>query len=278
MSGITGLQPIPLYLTYAAQEDKYAIASLKADPLPSAELAYFKQVATSITTPAALLKDYKALSVVLGAFGLQDKIGQTAILQKLLTQDPTSKTSLAQTLGNTKFLLFAKALSNWDPPPFSTASGVAQIASSYTTNVFEKTANTQSLGLANALYFTREASSLKSVASVQADPDLLNVVVTSVGLPLENFQLLDFEQQTATLTSKLNLANFQDPAKVKQYAEQYLISQQSSAETDPVSGSLVSLFDDNTDTSGDAVLSLLAPSPTGSDDSSGGSNTLSLFA
>ena len=277
MSGITGLQPIPLYLSYAAQEDKYATASLRTDPLSSAELAYFQKVAPSITTPAALLKDYKALSVVLGAFGLQDKIGQTAILQKLLTQDPTSKTSLAQTLGNTKFLLFAKALSNWDPPPFSTASGVAQIASSFTTNVFEKTADKQSPGLAAALYFTREASSLKSVASVQSDPDLLKVVVTSLGLPLENFQLLSFEQQTADLKSKLNLADFQSPAKVKQDAEQYLVSQQSAADTEPASGSLASLFDDGADTSGNSVLDLLDPSSTGSSDSSG-ANTLSLFA
>ena len=277
MSGITGLQPIPLYLSYAAQENKYATASLKADPVSSAELAYFTKAAPSITTPAALLKNYKALNVVLGAFGLQDKIGQTAILQKLLTQDPTAKNSLAQTLGNTKFLLFAKALSNWTPPPFATAAGVAQIASAFTTNTFETAANAQSPGLKDALYFTREASSLKSVAAVQSDPDLLNVVVTSLGLPLQNFQLLDFDQQTALLKNKLNLADLQNPAKVKQYAEQYLISQQSTAAAGPASGSVASLFDDGADTSGDSVLSLLDPSSAGSSDSAG-SNTLSLFA
>ncbi len=277
MSGVTGLQPIPLYLSYAGQETKYANASLKTNPLSSAELAYFTKVAPSITTPAALLKDYKALSVVLGAFGMQDSIGQTAIIQKLLTQDPTSKTSLAQTIGNTKFLLFAKAMSNWNPPPFSTASGVAQIAASFTTNVFEKTADTQSPGLAAALQFTRQASTLTSVAAVQSDPNLLNVVVTTLGLPLQNFQELDFDQQTKILQGKLNLSDFQNPAKVKQYAEQYLVSQQSTADAGPASGTVASLFDDGADTSGDSVLSLLDPTSSGSSGSTS-ANTLSLFA
>ena len=113
---------------------------------------------------------------------------------------------------------------------------------------------------------------------MQADPDLLKVVVTSLGLPLENFQLLDFDQQTSILKSKLNIADFQNPAKVKQYAEQYLISQQSTAETSPASGTFASLFDDGADTSGDSILNLLDPSSVDSNDGTGSSSTLSLFA
>ena len=277
MSGVTGLQPIPLYITYAAQEGKYAAASLKINAQASAELAYFQKVAPSITTPDALLKDYKALSVVLGAFGLQDKIGETAILRQLLTQDPTASTSLARTLGNAKFQLFANALSNWTTPPFSTPSGVAQIVTSFTTNTFERQAETQAPGLKDALYFSREASSLKSVTAVQADQDLLKVVVTGLGLPLTNFEQLGFEQQTSLLNSKLHVADFQDPAHVTRFAEQYLVAQQSTADSGPASGSVASLFSDAADTSGSSLLDILDP---GAADGSGGasSNVLSLFA
>ena len=281
MSGSTGLAPVPLFVTYAANEAKYAAGSVAAGTQAGALLSYFKQVAPSITSPDGLLKDYKALTVVLGAFGLQDKIGQTAVLRKLLTQDPTSKTSLAQTIGNAKFLAFANALSNWSTPPFATAASVAKIVEPYTLNTFEKNADTQAPGLANALYFARQAASLTSVTALQSDASLLKVVVTSVGLPVQNFDLLDFDQQTAILKDKVTISNFQSASYVKQTAEQYLVSQQSQADTGPAAGSVASLFSDGTDTSGDAVLSILDPSA--NTDGSGsatdsGANTLSLFA
>ena len=278
MSGFTGLPPIPLYLTYAAQESKYATSSLQSNAQANANLAYFKSVASAIKTPSALLKDYKALSVVLGAFGLQDKIGNTAILSQLMTQDPTSTSSLAHKLGDAKYQLFANALSNWNPPPFSTAAGIAQIASAFTTNTFEKAAGQQATGLNKALYFTREAASLKSVAAVQSDSDLLSVVVTSLGLPLQNFQELGFDQQTAILTKKLNFASFQDPAQVKRMAEQYLVQQQSTANDSPAPGSVASLYDDGSDAGGNGLLGILYPSASDGSGDDGGSNVLSLFA
>ncbi len=279
MSGSIGLSPITLYTNYAANETAKAAANLKANPQAAALAAYFKKVAPTLTTPAALLKETKALTVVLGAFNLSGSINDTAILKDLLTQDPTSKTSLAQTLGSAKYQLFANALSNWTTPPFATSSAVSQIVSSYSTNVFEQAADTQAPGLANALYFTREAPSLKSVASIQSDTSLLDVVVTGLGLPLDNFEELGFDQQTAILTSKLHLANLQSPSYVKQTAEQYLVSQQSTSDSTPAAGSTASLFSDDTDTTGDSLLSILDPaSSTGSTGSSGGASVLSLFA
>ncbi len=279
MSGSIGLSPITLYTNDAANEAAKAAANLKANPQASALAAYFKKVASTLTTPAALLKDTKALTVVLGAFDLSGSINDTAILKKLMTQDPTSKTSLAQTMGNAKYQIFANALSNWTTPPFATASAVSQIVSSYSTNVFEQSADTQAPGLANALYFTREASSLKSVAAIQSDTNLLAVVVTGLGLPLDNFEELGFDQQTAILTNKLQLANLQKPAYVKQVAEQYLVTQQSTADGTPAAGSTASLFSDDSDTTGDSLLSILDPaSATDSSSGSGSSGVLSLFA
>ncbi len=279
MSGSIGLSPITLYTTYAAHETTKAAANLKTDPQASALVAYFRKVAPSLTTPAALLKDTKALTVVLGAFNLSGSINDTAILKDLLTQNPASKTSLVHSLGSAKYQLFANALSNWKTPPFATSSAVSQIVSAYSTNVFEQSANTQASGLANALYFTREASSLKSVAAIQSDTNLLAVVVTGLGLPLDNFEELGFDQQTALLTSKLHLTKLQSPAYVKQTAEQYLVSQQSTADGTPAAGSTASLFSDVTDTTGDSLLSILNPaSSTDSTGGSGGSGVLSLFA
>jgi hypothetical protein len=277
MSGSIGLSGIQLYVAYSANESSRAQAALKANPEATALAAYFQKQAPSIASPLDLLKNYKVLSVVLGAFGLGDKINDTAILKQLLTQNPASTNSLAYQLGDAKYQLFANAFAKSSGPPFATASSITQIVNSYATNLFEQQANTQSPGLGNALQFTREAASLKSVAAIQTDPNLLAVTVTGLGLPLQNFQELDFDQQTSILTQKLKLADLQKPSYVKQAAEQYLVQQQSAGASAPPPGSVASLFSDSSDTTGDSLLSILNPSAS-SNDSSTASDTLSLFA
>jgi hypothetical protein len=278
------LPPIPLYLSYAANEAKDASKSASTDYQAQALLTHFQTAAASLTSPAALVADYKSLQVVLGSFGLGSIIGQTAVVKALLTQDPSSKTSLAQKSGNVKYLEFAKALSNWSTPPFASASGVAAVVNAYKINRFEATAETQAPGLQKALYFTRNIGSVTTVNQLQADPDLLAVAVSGLGLPLTNFQLLPFTQQQQILKSKVNFANFSNPAYIVRTAEQYLVSQQeqaATASTAPASGSLLSLFG-GADTSGNSVLSLVSP-VSGSTSSlfgtsSNAANLLSLFA
>jgi hypothetical protein len=169
MSGSTGLSPIQSYLTYSANETKYANANAAGNGQESSLIAYFQNNAAKITSPAALLGDYKALSVVLGAFNLSGSIDDTALLQQLMTQDPTSKTSTAQRIGSASYLSFANALSNWKPPPFSTASGISAIVTAYKTNQFEASVGQQTAGLQNALYFTRTAKSITSLTQLQSD-------------------------------------------------------------------------------------------------------------
>ena len=278
MSSTTGFPPLSLYSIYAANEAKYAVASVAASPQATALISYFQKNAAAIASPDALLKNYKALSLVLGAFGLQGSINDTAILRQLMTQNPSSPGSLAQSLGNAKYQIFARALSNWDTPPFANAASRTQLIASFTTNTFEQTADIQASGLANALYFTREAQSLKTQAAVQSDAGLLAVAVTSLGLPLQNFEQLDFDQQSAILKSKLNVASLQNPSIVKRMTEQYLIAQQSTANDQPAAGSLASLYSDDADTTGDAVLTILAPSSDVGGSSGSGAGVLSLFA
>ena len=278
MSGSTGVAPIPLYLSYSGNESSFAASAIKAKPQEGLLLSYFQKVAPTLTTPAALLGNFKALTVVLTAFGLQGAISNTAVLKKLMSQDPTAKGSLAQTLGNQKYLLFATALSKWNPPPFSTAAGIASVVSSYKTNTFEAGAETQATGLQAALYFTRTIGSIKSLTQLQSDANLLAVVVTGVGLPADNFNELEFAQQTAILKNKVDLTKFKDPAFVKRFAEQYLLSKQiNAASSSPAPGTLAAAFDDTSDNSGDSLLSILNISGSSSTSGSSG-NLLSLFA
>jgi hypothetical protein len=280
MSGSVGFSPIDLYQQYAAKESTYASNALKANPQDQSLVAYFNAHAASVTTPEQLLKNYKLLTVVLTAFNLQGSINDTALLKQLMTQNPSSSTSLAQKLQNSSYLLFAKALSNWSTPPFANASDRAQLIQSYTTNTFEQSADQQTPGIADALYFTREMPNIKSIAALQSDANLLKVAVATTGITYDQYVELNFNQQTDLLTKALKPSQFQNAKYVKQIAEQYLIQQSSNgASSPPPPGSVASLFSDDSSNAGDGVLNILDPGANlDTSDDSGGSNTLSLFA
>lgn len=261
------LPPIPLYLSYAANETADAVTTTKSSPEAQSLIAHFQATAANITTPKQLLADYKSLSVVLGAFGLSNQINNTALLNKLLTQNPSAKGSLASQLG-AKYLQFANAISTWNTPtsttgavtsPFAKAGDRASLVTAYEVNNFESSVNGQAPGLQDALYFTRKIASVTTITQLQSDPTLLAVAVTTAGLPLTDFQVLSFAQQTQILTTKINLKNFQSPADVKRAAEQYLVSQQTNVNTTAQTvapGSLLSLFG-GSDTTGNSIISIL---------------------
>jgi len=278
MSGSVGFQPIPLYLQYAADESKYSASALQANPQDNAMLAYFKANAASITTPQQLLGNYKILTVVLTAFNLQGSIKNTAILSQLMTQDPTSSTSLSKQLNNAQYTAFATAFSDWTTSPFASATNIAQIATSYTTNTFEQTADSQAPGIANALYFARLAPKATTISQLQSDPTLLKVAVATTGVTYDQYVELSFAEQTKLLTASVKISQLQTPSYVNHVAEQYLIQNSTGGASAPPPGSIASLYsDDSTQDAGDSLLGILDPGANLSNDSTSG-GVLSLFA
>ena len=293
MSGTIGASPIQQYASYTANEAKYAASYAATNGQETNLIGYFQTHAGSITTPAALLKDYKALSLVLGAFGIGDLVNSPALVKQLLTQNPANAGSTAHRIGNAKYLAFANALYSWTPPPFATKTGVAAIVKAYQLNGFEASANatgpagatTQTTGLQQALYFTRIAGSVTSYTQLQSDSGLLAVAVSGLGLPVTAYDNLSFEQQTALLKAKLPIADLKKPSYVTHLAEQYLVQQQLAngpVDTTPQAGSLLNAFSAS-DTTANSLLSILG---TGTDASSSLTGTspsaanslLSLFA
>jgi hypothetical protein len=293
MSGSIGSSPIQQYLSYSANEAKFAASYTATNGQDTNLLSYFQKNAASITTPAALLGNYKVLSVVLGAFGVGNLINSPALLKQFLTQNPTSTSSTAHRIGNAKYLAFAVAFQSWKPPPFSTASGISAIVKGFQLNAFEASANSatdpasgissQTSGLQQALYFTRTAGSLTSYTQLQSDKDLLAVAVSGIGLPLTAYDNLSFGQQTALLQSKLPIADLKKPAYVQHLAEQYLVQQQLAngpVDTTPQAGSLLNAFS-GSDTSASSLLGILTAGDGISASATGAASTdpiLSLFA
>lgn len=240
-----------------AIEKSYAAGSSSAN-----DIAYFKSVAATLNTPADLLKNYRALTFVCTAYGLASDVDQTAILKQLMTQNPNSSTSLAQQLSDNNYRVFANAMSNWNPPPFSTAAGINKVISGYQQNSFDTSVASDSQSLSNALYFTQNAQGLTSIYQIMSDPTLLTVVTTSLGIP-QAFGNLSFDQQVSMLQSRVNMKDFSTASGVAGIVNKYLALDQLNQVTSGAQASspLLALFGDNSDGSQGITLtaSLLAP-------------------
>lgn len=136
---ISTVSPITSYLVAQKDETTAAQNYAKTDSVTANEVATFEKDAGSITTVDGLLKNYSVLQVVLGAYGLSSLSGQTAIIKDLLTQDPSSSTSLASKSSNASWQAFAKAFAVWSEhdgvstvSPFTTDDSKVSVASTPT--------------------------------------------------------------------------------------------------------------------------------------------------
>ncbi len=236
---MSGLSSIPMYLATIWDETARVGKFAKSDPVTKADIAYLQKIAPKLNSPDALLKDFRALKVVLGAYGMSDRMPQTALLKKLLTQDPQAKGSLARGLANQAAFRFATALGNWKSSgssPFSNTNTLSQIANSYAQNSFEANQGKQIPGMQQALYFRRTIASATTVPMVISDSKLMEVVSGALDLPVQ-FGILDYERQVVELTKKLKFDKFKDPAFVDKFAQRYLAAKAAANMTaDPMVG------------------------------------------
>jgi len=280
MSGAL-LPPIPLYIAYSKNELASAQAVAKSNPATQSLISYFQTVAPTIKTPEQLLSNTRALSVVLGAFGVTSYANETAVLKQLLTQSPTAQGSLASTIGNAKLQAFAEAFSNWGTKtPLSDSSSVSAVVNAFEAGAFEQQAGTQAPGLQNALYFSRNIGSITTITQLQSDSTLLEVAVAVLGVPYDDFAQLDFAQQTSLINSKIKASDFTNPTWVNHTAEQYLVQQTSSTSLVPTitPGSIESLFSNSTSlATGNSLLSILDTSLASTGTTASAGSLLSLF-
>lgn len=79
-------------------------------------------------------------------------------------------------------------------------------------------------GMANAVYFSENAKTVKTVFDILGNGVLRRVVLGALGLP-DQIAIQPVETQARAVTSRLKLADLQDPTKVRAIAERYLMAE-----------------------------------------------------
>lgn len=241
MAGLPGLSAATAWSVLTRQGDaaetRYAS---RADVARATDR--FREKAPTIASPEALLKDRRTLEFVLTSYGLESEIGKTAILRKLMTQNPDADGSLANQMTDQRYRQFARDFSNWSPtPPFQRLGGIDTVIERWTTATYENAAGRDNPGLREALYFARNAGGATTVLQLMSDKALAYVVRVGLGLP-QRFQSLDFDQQRTILEDKIDLAVFQDAKQLDRFIKRFLVRYELENGSAAASSPTVSLF------------------------------------
>ena len=232
----------PLTDLQLAQANQTAdVAAEAKQPQVSQAITAFKTAVANATSIQSALLNPNVQQVLLTANGLSSYIGQTALVQKVLLSDPSDPTSLVNQLGDSTLLSTVQTYN------FAT-NGLAELQNptvvSTLTNAYAEVEWRQSLdqatpGLANALTFLSQASSIKSINDVFANVTNFDVITTALGIP-QTIVNQDSAAQEAAVNSRLDYAKLQDPNYVTSLTDQYLLTMQEQSQASSSSSSSTS--------------------------------------
>jgi hypothetical protein len=190
-----------------------------AEPAVKTATAYYEANIGSVKSVSDLVGNYRLLSYALNAYGLGDQINSTGLITKVLEGGVSNPKSLANTLPNSNWKAFAAAFNFVDSgaaPPSST-SAVATTTGDYVEQQLESDQGDQDVGVQLALYFQRVAPTVTNEYGILADPNLLQVAATIMGLP----PTAAADVQPQMLSELMPVSDLQDPAKLTQLTERF---------------------------------------------------------
>jgi hypothetical protein len=199
-----------------------SLSATAQEPDVSRETAYYLANIGNVKSIDDFVNNYRLFSYAMQAYGLSDMTYAKAFMKKVLTEGISSTNSFANKLSDPRFRQFAAAFDFADLGSYATQATAATTGTTqqYVQQTLEQDAGNQNEGVQLALYFTRKASSITGPFQVLADKALTQVVQTALGLP-PTVSSGDIDAQAAMLSKMITFSDWQDPAKVTQFAERF---------------------------------------------------------
>lgn len=206
---------------------------------------YFRENIGNITSAKDLVADRRLLSVVLGAFGLDDDINNKFFIEKILSDGTTADNALGNRLSNKSYATMSAAFGFGDPVgPLTGLSGFADsIIARYEKKKFELAVGEQDndfrlvLNIKDGLQdvTTQTKSGNAQWFSMMGNGPLRSIFETALGLPSSIAQI-DLDQQLKLFKDKSkaifdtdNLAEFNDPVKQEKLLRLFLMRSEANA-------------------------------------------------
>lgn len=187
------------------------------------ETAYYEENIGAVKSIDDFLEDTRLFRYAMEAFGLGELAYAKGYMRKILEEGIENPRSLGNRTNDPKIRAFAAAF-DFDGFGAVTTQRVAvrqEVVDRYVRQTLEETAGQEDgEGVRLALYFERQAAEIGSVYDILADTALFAVVRTVLGLPNE-FSGAGIERQAAVLEERIDLTDFQDPEKVRNFLTRF---------------------------------------------------------
>lgn len=186
------------------------------------ETDYFLSNIRTVRSADEFLKNDRLYRYAMTAFGLEDMIFGKAFMRKVLSEGVDGPKSFALQLADPRFREFAEAFNFARYGAAATAFDRTQqgTVDRFLRIQLELDAGQRDEGLRMALYFQRKAPQVDSVYGLMGDPALYKVVQTVLGLPAA-YSNTDVDTQAAYIRSRIDIADFADPAKLDTFITRF---------------------------------------------------------
>ena len=206
---------------------------------------YFRDSIGDIKTASDLVNDRQLLSVALGAFGLDDDLGNKFFIEKILSDGTTADDALANRLADKSYAKLSEAFGFGDPigPLTGLDSFANDIVSRFQTKQFERAVGDQNPDLRLALGLEQGLKDITSQSTsetaqwftMMGTPPLRKVFETALGLP-SSLARIDLDQQLSTFQDKSqavfgtrNISDFLSGEKTQDLRRLFLIRSEAAA-------------------------------------------------
>lgn len=217
---------------------------------------YFKANISKVKTADDLVNDRRLLRVALGAFGLDDDIGNKAFIKKVLADGSLTDTALANKLGDKRYLALTQAFGfDLATPSTQISTFGSDIVGKFLTKQFEIAVGDQDQNLRLAMNAQSEVAAMAtSTASdttkwykVIGNTALATVFQKALNLP-KSVASLDVDQQLSIYQAKAaevfgdkGFAQFSDTAKSDLLVKKFLTRAQAEDMVTQASSSSIAL-------------------------------------
>jgi hypothetical protein len=192
------------------------------EPVVERETAYYQENISKVKSIDDFLANDRLYRYAMKAHGLEDMTYAKAFMRKVLEEGTHTKTAFANKLADTRYRDFAKT---FDFEAFGSATTVTSAAQQgtvdkYLRQTLEEDVGAQNEGARLALYFERKASTVTTTMNLLGDPALLKVVQVAFGFS-EATGAMDVDKQVAMIEKRLDVADLQDPQKLKELLNRF---------------------------------------------------------
>jgi hypothetical protein len=181
---------------------------------------YYMTNISKVTSIDDFIGNYRLFSYAMKAFGLTDMTYAKAFMRKVLTEGVSEATSFANKLSDPRYQQFAFDFAGRGEGATKTTAAQSGTVEKYVRQSLEEDAGKDNQGVQLALYFARKAPSITSMYQILADPALLKVAQTALGISTMT-GAADIDKQVAMFSKSIDITDFQDPDKLQRFLQRF---------------------------------------------------------